>query len=406
MDKRPFEDINFLDFTWAGVGPFTGNFLAYYGATVIRVESASRPDPVRHHGGYSKEKEPGLERGPVFAVSHPVRKMDLSLDLKNPKGIEIFKKLVAWADVIVENFTTGAIERMGLGYDELKKIKPSIILHRTNGFGHTGPMASQAGFGQTVTSLTGFHGITGWPDRASVPISLFYTDLTAPLLGALALTSAIDYMRRTGKGMCIDHSQVEAGINYLSPVILDYTANGRGLSLKGNSSFYAAPYGAYRCKGEDRWVAIGVYNDAEWQCFCQAIGNPEWTRAARFASMGERIQNSGDLDNLVNAWTINFTAEQAMSILQSHGVCAGVVASAEDCELDPQLKHYDFFRELEHPFLGKRNFYHPPGFKLSEATAEVARPPLLGENNEFICTEILGMSDEEFDRLTAEGVFK
>ena len=172
MKKRPFEGIKAVDFTFSGAGPFIINFLAYYGATVIRVESTSRPDPVRHAHGYSKEENPGLERGPIFAVTHPVKKLDLGLNLKHPKALDVFKKLVVWADVILENFTTGVIERMGLGYDELKKIKPNIILHRSNGYGHSGPMAGQPGFGMTVTAITGFHGITGWPDQPRVPLSL------------------------------------------------------------------------------------------------------------------------------------------------------------------------------------------------------------------------------------------
>ncbi len=408
MEKRPFEGIKAIDFTWSGAGPFIINFLGYYGATIIRVESASRPDPVRHYGVF-REDEKGegvLERSGTFAHTNPVKKLDIGLNLKHPKAIDIFKRLVAWADVILENFTTGAIERMGLGYDELKKIKPNIILFRSNGYGHTGPMASQPGFGPTVTAITGLHGITGWPDRPSVPTLGFYTDTLSPLFGGLMMIAAIDHWRRTGEGQCLDLSQVEAGINYLSPVILDYTVNKRELALTGNKCAYAAPHGAYRCKGDDRWVAIGVYTDEEWDSFCQVIGNPAWTKDAKFSTLSSRVKNSDELDRLVEGWTINFTAEQVMAMMQAAGVSAGVVANAQDAELDPQLKYYDFFHELDHPYLGKLNFYHPPGFKLSGATAEVARHPFLGEHNEYICTQILGMPDEEFVQLTQEGVLE
>jgi benzylsuccinate CoA-transferase BbsF subunit len=415
MEKRPFEGINFLDFAWAGVGSFTGNFLAYYGATVVRVESAARPDMVRGGGvGLIEEEQakkeggpskyPWLEHGPVFAATHPVKKYNICLNIKIPKALEIFKRLIAWADVFIENQTTGAMERMGLGYDELKKIKPSIIMHRTNGYGHTGPMASHPGLGQVITALTGFHGVSGWPDRPSVPIGAPYTDLLAPLLGGLALISAIDYARRTGIGQCIDQSQAEAGINFLTPVILDYMVNKRELALTGNKSAYAAPHGAYPCKGDDRWVGIGVYTDEEWDSFCQVIENPAWTKDAKFSTLSNRVKNSDELDRLVGEWTINFTAEQVMAMMQANGVSAGVVANAQDSEEDPQLKHYDFFREREHPYLGKLNFYHPPGFTLSEAPAEVSAPSLLGEHSEYVCTEILGMSKEEFDQLVQEGI--
>jgi len=404
MGPRPFEGVKLLDFTWGGVGPFQGNFLSYYGATIVRIESRSRPDVTRQAGGYADD--PGyLEKGPTFAVTHPVKKYSISLNLKNPQGVAVFKKLAAWADVLVESFTTGTMEGYGLGYDVLSKINPRLIMQRTCGYGHTGPMASQPGFGQTVTSLTGFYAITGWPDRPSVPISLFYTDHLSPLMGGLTLMAALDYQRRTGKGQCIDQSQVETGINYLAPVVLDWTVNHRQLALTGNQSPVAAPYGAYPCKGNDRWVAIGVYTDGEWAAFCDVLGNPEWTKEERFATLDGRIKKSEALDNLVGAWTCRFTAEQVMAMLQSAGVAAGVVSTAQDSEGDPQLKAYDFFRELEHPFLGKLNFYHPPGFTLSAAIAEMHRPVLLGEHTEQICTEFLGIPKDEFARMKKDGVF-
>jgi benzylsuccinate CoA-transferase BbsF subunit len=417
MEKKPFDGINFLEFTWAGVGAFTGNFLTYYGATTIRVESASRPDPIRLDGpaGLNRDlqprkeggpsKYPRLESGPTYHITHPVYKYDITLNMKTPGGVDVFKRLVAWADVVVENFTTGVMERLGLGYEELKKIKPGIIMHRTNGYGHTGTMAAQPGLGMTVTALTGMHGIAGWPGKPPVPVSSFYTDHLAPLFGALALISAINNMRRTGKGQCIDHSQIEAGINYMTPVVLDYTVNKRELSLKGNKSDYAAPHGAYPCKGDDRWVTIGVFTDKEWESFCRVIENPAWTKETRFSTLAGRVENSDDLDRLVGEWTINFTAEQVMAMMQSAGVASGVVANARDQAEDPQFKHYDFFREREHPYLGKHNFYHPPAFKLSKAPAAVSAPSLLGEHTEYICRDILGMAEEEFNKLKQGGVF-
>jgi benzylsuccinate CoA-transferase BbsF subunit len=406
-DKKPFEGLKVIDFTWSGAGPFIINFLAYYGATVLRIESSSRPDPVRHGFGYKIAGPGGLESGPVFAVTHPVKKLDLGLNMKQPKSIGMFKKLVAWSDVVMENFTTGAVERMGLGYEDLKKIKKNIIMFRSNGFGHSGPLAAQPGFGMTVTSIAGFHGIVGWPDRPSVPVSRFYTDHLSPLMGAVMLLTAVDYWQRTGEGQCIDLSQVEAGINYLGPVILDYTANGRkSVKLVGNHCDYAAPHGAYRCKGEDRWVAIGMRTDEEWECFCDLIGNPAWTLDPKFDTLGNRVKNADELDKFVNEWTKDFTAEQVMTMLQDNGISAGVVATAQDAENDPQLKHYNFFQEIDHPFLGPMKFYHPPGFTLSDAKAQLGRPPIIGEDNEYVCKEILGMSKTDIEQLLKEGVLE
>jgi benzylsuccinate CoA-transferase BbsF subunit len=407
MEKRPFEGLKVIDFCWGGVGPFHCNFLAYYGATVVRVESATRPDVTRQSGliGAGGVGEGTLDRSPTFALTHPVKKYGIRLNIKMPKAVEVFKRLVAWSDVFVESFTAGTMERLGMSYDELKKMKPDIIMYRSNGLGHTGPMAEQPGLGQTWTSLTGFHGITGWPDRSSVPVSSYYTDHLAPPFGGLALIAAIDYRRRTGKGQYIDQAQVETGLNYMSPIILDYVVNGRELELVGNKNKYASPYGAYPCKGDDRWVAIGVFTDKEWENFCKVIGNPSWTKDTRFSTLASRVKYSEDLDRLVVEWTIKFTAEQVMVMMQAAGVAAGVVATAQDSEEDPQLKHYEFFKDLDHPYMGTFNFYHPPPFKLSKANAERHRPTLIGENTEYVCKEFLGMTDEEYQSLDKERIF-
>ncbi len=408
MEKRPFEGINVLDFTWSGAGPYSVNWLAYHGATVIRIDSTTRPDPVRRSTQYGVQPgdKGGLERGPVFTLTHPVKKYDIGLNVRLPKGKEIFKRLVVWANVVAESFPQGTVERLGLAYDDLKKIKPDIIMYRSCGYGHTGPMAHQPGFGMTVTGPSGFYRVAGWPDRPSELISNFYTDLISPTFGGLALIAAIDYWRRTGKGQCIDVSQVEAGINCLGPVVLDYVVNQRELAFTGNKLSYAAPHGAYQCKGDDRWVAIGVYTDAEWDSFCRVIGNPDWTREPRFSTLSGRVKNSEELDKLVGEWTIKFTAEQAMAMLQAGGVAAGLVVTAQDQMNDPQLKHYNFYQEFDHPYMGKLSFYMPPSFRLSKDAAERGRPPLIGEHNEYICKEVLGMSDDEIAELVIEEVLE
>lgn len=409
MGKKPYEGLKVIDFCWSGVGVFILNFLGYFGATIVRVENATYPDPIRavppFAPTYEKGELPGLERSAIFSTTHVVKEYDLTLNMKHPKGIEVFKKLVAWADVICEGFTTEEMEKRGLDYDDLKKINPDIIMLRTNGYGHTGPMKNQPGFGMTIMATSGMCDIAGWPDRLPVPLSSYYTDQIAPLFGGLALTAAVDYHRRTGKGLCIDHSQIESGINSLAPLILDYLTNKRMLAKTGNKRTTAAPHGAYPCKGDDRWVAIAVIADKEWESFCDVTGHPDWKADARFRTLGNRVKNSDELDRLVGEWTINFTAEQVQTMLQAADIPAGVVSTAKDQAEDPQLKAYDFFHELDHPYLGKRNYYHPPGFKLSDTSAELARPPILGEDNEYVCTKILGMSDEEFVELIVDQVF-
>ncbi|MGD9118648.1 MAG: CoA transferase [Dehalococcoidia bacterium] len=407
--KKPFEGVKIVQLCWAGVGVFTLNYLSHYGATTIRVETATRPDPVRLFAPYAptaKEGEPvGLERSAFFSITHTAPELGISLNFKQPEAIEIFKKLVAWADVVGEGFPTGVMDKLGLDYEGLKKVKPEIIMFRTCGYGHTGPMADQPGFGSILTAVTMMDNITGWPDRPPVPPSTYYTDQLSPMYGALAIMAALDYKRRTGKGQYIDHAQIEAGLNYMTPLILDYQANNRELALKGNKCDYAAPHGIYRCQGDDRWVAIAVMTDDEWRSFVKVIGSPDWTQKPEYGTAAGRIADSDELDRRVEEWTVNYPPEKVQEMLQGAGVGAGVVASAKDLDEDPQMNHYNFYRELEHPYVGKLRYYHPDPIKLSAAEPDVRRPVLLGEHTDHICTEILGMTQKEVDNLREKGVF-
>ena len=404
MQRRPFEGIKALEFCWAGVGPFSLSYLPYYGAEVIKIETGLRPDITRTGAPY-KNGIPDVEGTAYFSWTHGVKKYDVTLNLKHPEGLALAKRLVAWADVVGESFTTGTMEKYGLGYEEVKKIKPDIIMFRTCAHGKTGPLAKQPSTGFSLTSLSGFNSLSGWPDRPSCALSAPYTDFIAPLFGGLALIAALDYRRRTGKGQCIELAQHEAVINFLTPVILDYAANQRELTTTGNRSAYAAPHGAYRCRGDDRWCTIAVANDEEWASFCQVMGNPAWTKEPKFTTLPNRVKNSDELDRLIEEWTINFTAEQVAAMMQRAGVSAGVVENIEDLFQDPQLKYYQHFHELDHPVLGQCAYYQGPGFRLSAASYEVARPPLLGEHNEYVYTKILGIPDDEFVRLIQEGAF-
>jgi crotonobetainyl-CoA:carnitine CoA-transferase CaiB-like acyl-CoA transferase len=404
MQDKPFEGIKVLEFCWAGVGPFSLNYLAYYGAEVIKIETALRPDITRTGAPY-KDNIPGLERSATFAWTHPVKKYDITLNLNHPIGIEIAKRLVAWADIVGESFTTGKMEKFGLGYENLKKIRKDIIMFRTCGFGRTGPLSMQPSTGFSLTTLTGFNSMCSWPDRSSSPVSGPYTDFIAPLFGSLALIAALDYRRRTGKGQCIDLSQYEAVINFVTPIMLDYDVNKRDLTPTGNQCANAAPHGPYRCKGDDRWCAIAVFTDDEWERFCKVIGNPAWIKNQKFSTLLSRLKNHHELDMLIEEWTINFKAEEVMMMMQAAGVPAGVVSNTQDLFENPQLKYYHHFHELDHPAMGKCAFYQGPGFRLSEADYNVARPPLLGEHNEYIYTKILGISEDDYAKWMKEGVF-
>jgi benzylsuccinate CoA-transferase BbsF subunit len=407
---KPFEGLKVLQLCWAGVGVFTLNFLSHYGATTIRVESSRYPDPVRVFEPFAptyKEGEAvGLERSAFYAITHPAPEYDMQLNLKNPEGVAIFKKLVQWADVVGEGFPAGVMDKIGLDYEGLKKVKPDIIMMRTCGYGHSGPMAAQPGFGSIITALSMMDNLIGYPDRPPLAPTTYYTDMLAPLQAALAITVALDHRRRTGEGRYIDQSQMESGLNYMTPLLLDYQANGRRPALKGNKSDYAAPHGIYPCKGLDRWVAIAVTTEEEWISFKTMIGNPAWCQDPMFISMSKRLENSDLLDDHVAQWTRYLSPEQVMAMLQGAGVPAGVVSNAADLSNDLQLNHYHFTRQLDHPYMGNLHFYHPVAIKLSKAEAAFRAPALLGEHTDQICTDILGMSPSEIEALKARGVFQ
>jgi benzylsuccinate CoA-transferase BbsF subunit len=409
-NKRPLEGVKVIQLCWAGVGVYTTNFLSHYGATTVRVESSISPDPVRVFEPYAPTYKPGepigLERSVFYSITHTAPELGIAINLKNPDGLEIFKKLVKWADVIGEGFPAGVMDKMGLDYEGLKKIKEDIIMMRSCGYGHTGPMAQQPGFGSIMTAVTLMDTFTGYPDRRPIAPTTYYTDQLVPMYSALSIMAALDYKRRTGKGMYIDHSQMEAGLNFVTPLVLDWQANSRKPTLKGNQSDYAAPHGIYRCKGEDRWVAVTVSTDAEWQSFKKVLGFPQWAEKADYQTLAGRIRNSQEIDNHVNAWTAALTAEQVMSMLQGAGVAAGVVENSRDMDNDIQLNYYNFYRQIDHPFMGKLRYYHPAALTLSRAESAVKGPILLGEHTDYICSQILGLSQKEIDELKQKGVFQ
>jgi benzylsuccinate CoA-transferase BbsF subunit len=404
MLGKPFEGVKILDFTWMGVGPLAINYLLYYGATAIKVDSNVRPDPLRLVTPY-KDAIKGLDRSYYFAYNHPVKRYDITLNLSNPKGIEIAKKLVSWADVVAASFTAGTMDKLGLGYSELRKIKPDIIMLRTCMHGQTGRLAKHPGTGFVLTALSGLDTITGWPDRPPSGLYGPFTDFIAPLFNAVCLISALDYRRRTGKGQYLDLSQHESSLHCIGPLILDYVVNKRELKTNGNHLDYAAPHGIYRCQGDDRWCAVAVFDDKEWSSFCQVIGNPDWTTSSRFSTLISRKQNEDELDKLVEEWTVQHPPEEVMTLMQKAGVGAGIAANVRDMIQDPQFKLYNCFKELDHPEMGKLSYYHPPGFVLSKAPYEQVRPPLLGEHNDYVYTKLLNIPDEEFIELMKEGVF-
>ncbi|MEK7848516.1 MAG: CoA transferase, partial [Chloroflexota bacterium] len=403
------EGVKLLDLTWQGAGPWATGYLADFGAQVIRVESETAADILRITPPF-KDGVPGLNNSYLYASSNS-GKESLALNLKHPQGRELALRLVKWADVVAENFGPGTMDRMGLGYDEMVKVKPDIILVSSCMFGHWGPRSSFVGFGPHLAGPAGFYHLAGWEDREpSIPHS-FYTDVIAPWYTTVAILTALDYRRRTGQGQWVSISQHEAGLTFLSVPLLDYVANGRLWRRRGNDSPRAAPHGAYPCRGEDAWCAIAVYTEDEWAAFCRALrqaqdialGEPSWCREARFATLPARLEHRRELDGLVTAWTRQHTPQEVMETLQRAGVPAGAAWNAGGLLQDPQLSHRGFHQYLEHPVLGKTLHYGWPAV-FSRTPYRLRAGPYLGQDTVRVCQEVLGLSDEELASLTAEGV--
>jgi len=402
--KEVFEGLKVADFGWAIAAPAICWYLATHGATVIRVESSTRPDVYRVSAPY-KDRKPGLNRAGFFAYPN-VNKLSIALNLNLPQGIEVAKKIVTWSEVVVDNFRVGPMEKWGLGYEDLKKIKPGIIMLRTTNQGLTGPHNAHPGWGWQLVGLSGISNLSGWPDREPLSFGMPYTDVIAPRFGVAALMAALVYRNKTEKGQLIDLSQLETAIQFIAPAMLHYFVNNEESKRIGNSSPYAVPHGVFRCKGDDCWCAISVSTDKEWQGFCKVIGNPVWTEDQKFRLLLNRKKNEEELNRLIEEWTTQHMAEEVMALMQAAGVPAGVVKNGKDVFEDPQLNQRDYFWTLNHSEMGPFAHLGQP-FRLSETPAKSRLPaPCLGEHSEYVCTKMLGMSDKEFVELLAMGTFE
>jgi benzylsuccinate CoA-transferase BbsF subunit len=403
VQMKPLDGIRIAEFGFFIVGPLTGKILADYGAEVIKIESATRPDPHRNIYPF-KDEEPGLDRAGRF---HPYNtsKLSVTLNLSMSEGVEVAKRIVAHSDIVIENFAGGVMERMGLGYDELVKVNPKLIMLSSSMQGQTGPHSKSQGLGWQLTALSGFFSVAGWPEMRPLGPDGPYTDYIAPHFNVLGILGALDHLRRTGEGQFIDASQYENGVHFLAPLVLDYSANKRIAGMMGNRHPDAAPHGAYRCLGSDRWCVIAVFTDEEWLSFRKTLGYPEWSERSEFSTHARRKLNENELDRLVESWTLEHSPEKVTTILQAAGVSAGMVqvTGEEVLDKDPQLKSRRFIRELDHPELGK---HRAPGvpFRLSKSPYDVQRSPLLGEHNEYVLKQVAGMTDDEIADIVVDGV--
>ena len=401
---RPFAGLIVIDLTWIIAGPATVRYLSDHGATVIKVESELRPDGLRLLGP-TRGDAPSWNRSHFYGEFNAGKKC-LQLNLKEPAALAILKKLIASADILIENWAPGATKRLGIDYTSLVEINPELIMVSTSLMGQTGPAASIAGFGFHAGGMAGFYEVTGYPDLPPHGPWLAYTDVIAPHFIVAMVTGALDHRRRTGKGQHIDASQFEMALQFLAPEIMETQINGYVATRLENRSRHAAPHGIYPCAGKDQWCAIAVDTDEQWQSLVAVLGNPAWAQDAGLARVFGRLEKHDYIDSNLEAWTRSRAPQQIMDDLTRHGVPAGAVQRSSDLSRDPQYAHRGFHRVFDHPEMGEvpyaGNQFRIPGY----AAGPYSYAPLLGEHNHEVLSGMLGMSDEEIAEALANGVVK
>jgi crotonobetainyl-CoA:carnitine CoA-transferase CaiB-like acyl-CoA transferase len=399
--SSPFEGLKVLDMSWVGVGPMTARYLADYGGTVLRLESTKRPDVLRALPPFPGRKA-GLNRSQFFADFN-ASKLGVGVDMTNPLGLQVALRLVEWADVLIESFTPKTMSAWGMGYESLRSFNPSLVMLSTCMQGQTGPRAHYRGFGQLISALSGFYEMCGWPDREPTPVGP-YTDTVCQRFAATALIAALDHRARTGEGQHIDLSQYEAGLQFLGTELLDYEVNGRIAKRAGNSSPDACPHGAYPCAGDDRWVAIAVESDEQWQTLRSVMGSPGWAFDTSLENLAGRKAQEIAINDHVCAWTRERSASQVVELLQPR-VPAGVVQKMSELHTDPQVVHRGYFVELDHIEIGRAP-YEGLQATLSRTPGRLSKPaPCLGEDTWTVLHDMLGMSEDEIsDLIAAEAV--
>ncbi|MBV9596091.1 MAG: CoA transferase [Chloroflexi bacterium] len=405
LHRGVFDGLKVVDFTWAAAGPITTRHLGDYGATVVKIESSKHPDSLRV-GPPFVDGKPGINRSGFFAQFNP-NKLSVTIDMTNPAGRHLARRLILdWADVVVDSFTPRVMPGWRLAYNDLSQTRPDLIMLSTCMQGQTGPYRDYAGFGDQGAALSGFFMLNGWPDRDPATPNGAYTDMATPHFGAAALLAALDYRTRTGQGQHIDLSQIECGVHFLSPEVLDYTVRGHVPERMANRSLRAAPHGVFPVQGDDCWIAIACETDVQWATLVRVMGSPAWATSASFATLQGRFANQENLELRVAEWTAPQDGHLLQQQLLNAGVPAGVVLMALEVFDDPQLVSRDHFVPLDHPEMGVWK-YDELGFKLPDSPSDLyAAAPLLGQHTELVLKHFLGCSDAEYQSLQDLGALQ
>ena len=400
--KGAMAGVRVADFTASWAGPHCVSLLAFMGAEVIKIESSAKLDLGRYYPPF-KDGIESPDRAMWFAQMHR-NSLSVTLNLREREGVELAKRIVAISDIAVENFRAGVADRLGLGYKELVKVNPQIIMAALSGFGAFGPRSRWVTYGMHVSNISGLMSSVGYPGSEPVSDWVEMPDPSGGVAGASAVLAALHYRVKTGKGQYIDLSEEETAIGFQPQKLIDYAMNGKESERIGNRHPSMAPHGVYKCAGDDEWVSIAVGSEEEWRRFCSAVGMEQMARDPRFATVSARKGNEDALDEAVEGWTRNRSKAEVMRVLQGSGVGAVATFTNADLYHDEHLAARGFFTWDEHPVQGRAKMPAQP-WKMSGTPLSMIRPgPKIGEHNGYVLEELLGLSQGEIEGLVGGGV--
>lgn len=402
MIGRPLEGVRVADFTWLWAGAYATGLLALLGAEVIKVESMARVDQTRIMTFTLGKAFEGIESSSVFNAIN-LNKLSVKLNLKRPEAVDLARRIIEVSDVAANNMRPGAMDNLGLGYDVLRGIKPDIVMLSSSAFGGKGPLRSYGGYAPNFACGSGLANLTGYSDGPPNPMT-GSTDLMSAITGAFAVVAALNHRQRTGRGQHIDLSSVESQSVLAGDALMEFLMNGRVQHRRGNADRIMAPHNCYRCRGNDKWVSIAVSTPDEWSAFCRVIGDPEWASDERFADAYGRWSNQEELDRLVTEWTINHTHYEVTEMLQKAGVAAMPSLSNEEIVADPHFKHRGVTTTVHHPVMGEQVVFAPPWRFSKSPTSVIKASPIMGESNDYVFGNLLGLSSREIARLVDDGI--
>jgi crotonobetainyl-CoA:carnitine CoA-transferase CaiB-like acyl-CoA transferase len=404
----PFQGLRVLDMTAYWAGPLAGHVLALLGAEVIHLESPNRPDGARLVGGVPQTEDQYWERGPIFAALN-TNKKSLTIDLGEPRGIELLRRFVSTCDVVVENYTPRVLDQLGLDYETLRAERPDLIMVRMPGFGLEGPWRDLSAFAFVIEDASGLTWLTGHPDL--LPWEPYCVgDPNAGLHAVFALLLALRHRERTREGGLVEAAMVDAALNVAAEQVTEYSAYGALLARGGNRGPTAAPQNVYQVAGPDEWgrddcwVAIAVADDEQWVALRRALGDPEWAAEPAYATATGRVHGQDQIDASLQAWCRDRSADDVVELLWSAGVPVGKVVQPHRQPELAQLAHREFFEEVVHPVVGSSRYSTlPMRFSRGPARLHVRHAPLLGEHTDGLLAE-LGLTPSELDALEADGI--